>query len=75
MEEVPRLGVKSELELLAYATATATWDPSCICDLLHSSRQPWILNPLSEAREQTHTSWLLVGFVSTVPQWEFHQYL
>ena len=23
---VPRLGVKSELQLLAYTTATATWD-------------------------------------------------
>ena len=26
--EVPRLGVESELQLLAYATATATPDPS-----------------------------------------------
>ena len=26
--EVPGLGVKSQLRLLAYATATATWDPS-----------------------------------------------
>ena len=25
--EVPRLGVKLELQLLAYTTATATWDP------------------------------------------------
>ena len=25
--EVPRLGVESELELLAYVTATAMWDP------------------------------------------------
>ena len=25
--EVPRLGVKLELQLPAYATATATWDP------------------------------------------------
>ena len=29
---VPGLGVKSELQLLAYATATATPDPSLICD-------------------------------------------
>ena len=35
--EVPRLGVKSELQLLAYATATATPDLSCICILHHSS--------------------------------------
>ena len=26
--EVPRLGVELELQLLAYTTATATWDPS-----------------------------------------------
>ena len=31
----------------------ATWDPSCICDLNHSSLQRWILNPLSEARDRT----------------------
>ena len=35
--KVPRLGVESELWLLAYATATATRDPSCVCDLHHSS--------------------------------------
>ena len=45
--EVPRPGAESEL--LAYITATAMPDPSCICDLLHSSWQCWILNPLSEA--------------------------
>ena len=31
--EVPRLGVKSELQLPAYPTAMATLDPSYICDL------------------------------------------
>ena len=30
--EVPRPGVESELQLLAYATATATWEVSCVCD-------------------------------------------
>ena len=39
---VPRLGVKLELQLPAYNTATATWDPSCVCNLLNS---------LSEATE------------------------
>ena len=52
--EVPRLGVQLELQLLAYTVATATWDPNGVCDLDHSSRQRWILNPLSEARDQTH---------------------
>ena len=50
--EVPRLGVKSELQLLAYTTATATQDPSHICNLYHRSQQCQILNPLSEARDQ-----------------------
>ena len=48
---VPRLGVKSELKLPVYTTATATQDPSCIYSLHHSTWQCWILNPLSEARD------------------------
>ena len=40
-----------ELQLAAYATATATQDPSCICNLYHGSWQCRILNPLSEARD------------------------
>ena len=59
--EVPRLGVKSEVQLLAYTAASAKPDPSCVCKLHHSSRQRWIPDPLSEARDQTHilndTSW------------------
>ena len=51
--EVLRLGVKMELQLLAYTTATGTTDLSCIFDLYHSSWHHWILNPLSEARDQT----------------------
>ena len=51
----PRLGVQSELLLLAYATATATAtatpDPSWGFDLHHRSRRCRILNPLSEARD------------------------
>ena len=46
--EVPRLGVELELQLLAYTTATAMQDASCIL------WQHWILNPLSGARDQTH---------------------
>ena len=34
--EVPRLGVEWELQPLAYATATATRDPSPGCNLHHS---------------------------------------
>ena len=49
----PRLGIKSELQMLAHATATATGDLRCICDLHHSSQKYQILNPLSEARDRT----------------------
>ena len=49
--EAPRLGLESELQLLAYATATATWDPSHVCDLHHSSWQHQIPNLLREARD------------------------
>ena len=48
--EVPRLGVQSELQQPAYPRATATRDPSRVCDLPYSSRQCRILNPLSKAR-------------------------
>ena len=53
--EVPRLGVKLELEwqLLVYATGTATPDLSHVCNLHHSSWQHQILKPLSKAEDQT----------------------
>ena len=60
--EVPRLEVELELQLLAYTTATATQDLSHVCDLHRSSWQHQILNPLSEARDQTRNlmvpSWI-----------------
>ena len=51
--EVPRLGVELELQLPASTTATATWDLSRVYSLYHSSLQRQILNPLSEAKDQT----------------------
>ena len=49
---------------MAYTTATATQDPSCICDLNHTSWQRRILNPLSKARDQTSNLMVPVGFVN-----------
>ena len=49
--EVPRLGVESELQPLAYATVMP--DPKHTCHLHCSSWQRRILNPLSETRDQT----------------------
>ena len=51
--EVPRLGVQLELQPQAYTRATATWDPSRVCNLHHSSGQCRSLNPLSKARDGT----------------------
>ena len=51
--EVLRRGVKLELQLPAYVTATATQDPSLFCDLHPSSRQHRIPNPLNGARDHT----------------------
>ena len=60
--EVPSLGAKSKLQLLAYTTATEMQDLSLICDLHHSSWQWCSLNPLSRARDWTHilidSSWV-----------------
>ena len=51
--EVLSLGVKLELQLLAYTTVIAMQDPSHVCDLHHSSWQCQILKPLSKARDRT----------------------
>ena len=59
--QVPKLGVKSELQVPACTTATAMPDPSCVCSVHHSSQQHQILELLSKASNRTcilmHTSW------------------
>ena len=74
--KVPKIGVKLELQLPAYATVTATQDLSHACNL-HSSRPRQILNPLSKARDWTHslmdTSWVHYCWATTetpyIPFW------
>ena len=60
--ELPKLGVELQLQLPACATATAMQDLSCVFNLHHSSGTCRILNPLSEARDETQvlldTSWV-----------------
>ena len=51
---VPRLRIKSELQLLAYATVSAMQEPSQVCNLHCNSQQCRVLNPLSMARDQTY---------------------
>ena len=50
VRDVPRLGGESATAL-AYATATATQDLSCVFNLQQSSWQCQIPNPSSEARD------------------------
>ena len=67
--EVLRPGVEWKLQLLAYTTATATQDPNQVCDLHHTQLTAMrILNPLSEARDQTCV--LTVRFIATEPRQE-----
>ena len=66
--KVSRLGVKSELQPLAYATATVTPDLSRICNLHHSSWQRRILKPQSEAGDRTTSvlyHWAMTGTPTT----------
>ena len=63
--EVPGIGVKSELKLLAYTTATAVPNLSHVFDLYHSLWQCQILNPLSvRSGIQPASSWIRVGFLT-----------
>ena len=73
--EVPRLGGESELQPLAYTTATAMPDLTYICDLQHSSQQFQNLNPPNEARDQTcilldasqmHFCWATTGTANLI---------
>ena len=68
--EVFRLGVESELKLLAYTTAPATMDPGCVWDLHHRSQQRWILTHWAKQVIEPATSRFWIRFVSAVPQWE-----
>ena len=52
--EIPGQGVKIELQLPAYTTATTTLNLSHISDLHHSLWQCQNLNSLSNARDGTH---------------------
>ena len=64
--EVPRLDVKSELQLLAYTTATATQELSHVCDLHHSSTgslTQWVKPGI-----ELTSSWMQVGFITAEPQ-------
>ena len=74
--EVPRIGVESELQLLAYTTATAMQDPGCICNLHHSSWQchSHIPDPVSNARDWTRVLIDTSQVCTAEPQRELQKY-
>ena len=67
--EVSRLGVELEMQLLAYTA----------CGLPHSLQQCQILNPLSQARNPTHTlsatKATAVGFLTSCATMETPRFL
>ena len=71
--KVPRLGFQSELQLPAYATATAKQDLSRVCDLHHSSWQCQILKSLVRPGIEPMSSWILVRFITAELIQELHE--
>ena len=68
--EVPRLGVISELHLLAYTTAIAMQNPSRICDYTTAQGDTRSPNRWARPGIELASSWILVTFISAAPQWE-----
>ena len=68
--EVPRLGVKLELQLLVYTIATAMWirAPSATYTITHGNAGS-LTHSVSPGIKLA-SSWILVRFVTTIPPWE-----
>ena len=74
--EVPRLGVKSELKLPAYTTATAMQDLSCVSatyTTAHGNTES--LTHRVRPGIEPSSSWIVVGFVTVEPQQELPKIL
>ena len=70
MWKFPWLGVELELQLPAYATATAKQDLSCICDLHMALGNTGSLTHWIRLGIELTSSWIIVGFITAEPQWE-----
>ena len=72
--EVPRPEVKLELTPLARGTATATWGPNCITTYTTAARgNAGSLTHWARPGIEPASSWILVGFISTLPQGELRK--
>ena len=58
--------VQSELQL----RTTAMPDMNCVCNLHHSSGNTRSLTHWAGPGIKPTSSWILVGFITTEPQWE-----
>ena len=67
--EFPRLGIKLELQLSAYTTATITGSELRLQPTPQLTACP-VPNPLGEARDWTHVPMDTGRFVTAEPQWE-----
>ena len=66
--DIPRLGVKSELQLPAYARATTTPDLSPSATYTKAQGNAGSLSHCAKPGVKPDTLWLLVEFVTTEPQ-------
>ena len=66
--EVPRLGVKSELQLPAFTTATATRIRAKSATYTTAHDNAGSLTQRARPGMEPANSWFLVGFVSAAPQ-------
>ena len=68
--EVPRLEAASELQLLAYTTATAVWDLRLVLTYTTPHSNAGSLTHRARPGIKPASSWILVGFLTAEPQWE-----
>ena len=68
--EVLRLGVKSELQIPAYTTATVMQDLVASVTYTTAQGKTGFLTHWERPRIEPASSWLLVGFIITEPQQE-----
>ena len=68
--EVARLGVESELQLLAYVTAMAMWDPSLSSTYTRAHGNARSLTYWARPGIEPASSWILSRFLTTEPWWE-----
>ena len=69
--EVHSLGVESELQLPIYTTATATRDPSPSEAYTTAHSNAGSLTHWARPGIDPMSSWILVGFITSEPRWEF----